>query len=85
MNHHLTGNLPGGRQGMQNISIHTTEIKLPAYRQAGIHWNPCKGENKIVELPEQYIHSSAKFYITGGQDIYPVTTYTELEDIDLTK
>ena len=28
LNHHLTGNLPGGRQGMQNISIHTTEIKL---------------------------------------------------------
>ena len=55
------------------------------YRQAGIHWNPCKGENKIVELPEQYIHSSAKFYITGEQGIYPVTSYTELEDIDLTK
>ncbi len=50
-----------------------------------IHWNPCKGENKIVELPEQYIHSSAKFYITGEQGIYPVTSYTELEDIDLTK
>jgi len=28
LNHHLTGNLPGGRQGMQNISIHPTEIKL---------------------------------------------------------
>jgi len=56
-----------------------------SYRQAGIHWNPCKGENKIVELPEQYIHSSAKFYITGEQGIYPVTSYTELEDIDLTK
>jgi hypothetical protein len=31
-----------------------------------MHLNPCKGENKIVELPEQYIHSSAKFYITGA-------------------
>ena len=50
-----------------------------------MHWNPCKGENKIVELPEQYIHSSAKFYITGEQGIYPVTSYTELEDINLTK
>src|SRR5690349_9947401 len=50
-----------------------------------IHWNPYKGENKIGELPEQYIQSSAKFYITGEHGIYPVTSYTELEDIDLTK
>jgi len=49
-----------------------------------IHWNPCKG-NKLVELPEQYIHSSAKFYITGEQGIYPVTSYMELRDVDLTK
>ncbi len=34
-----------------------------------MHWNPCKG-NRLVELPEQYIHSSAKFYITGEQGIY---------------
>lgn len=50
-----------------------------------IHWNPCKGENKLAELPEQYFHSSAKFYITGEQSIYPVTSHMELEDIDLTK
>ncbi len=50
-----------------------------------MHWNPCKGQNKIVDLPEEYIHSSAKFYITGGQGIYPVTSHTELEDINLTK
>ena len=49
-----------------------------------IHWNPCKG-NKLVELPEQYEHSSAKFYITGEQGIYHVTSYMELHDIDLTK
>ena len=49
-----------------------------------IHWNPCKG-NKLVELPEQYIHSSAKFYITGEQGIYPVMSFMELRDIDLTK
>jgi len=49
-----------------------------------IHWNPCKG-NKIVELPEQYIHSSAKFYVDGVQGIYPVTSFMELRDIDLTK
>jgi hypothetical protein len=50
-----------------------------------MHSNSCKGENKIVELPEQYMHSSAKFYITGNQGIYPVISYTELEDIDLTE
>jgi hypothetical protein len=49
-----------------------------------IHWNPCKG-NKLVELPEQYIHSSAKFYIEGERGIYPVTSFMELRDIDLTK
>ena len=49
-----------------------------------IHWNPCKG-NKLVELPEEYIHSSARFYVTGEQGIYPVTSFMELRDIDLTK
>jgi len=63
---------------MQNISIHTTEIKLHTLE-------PIQRRKKIVELPGQYIHSSAKFYITGEQGIYPVTSYTELEDIDLTK
>ena len=64
------------------------ECKTSAFIQQKLnymHWNPCKGENKIVELPEQYTHSSAKFYITGLQSIYPVTSYMELEDIDLTK
>jgi hypothetical protein len=50
-----------------------------------MHWNPYKGEKKLAELPEQYIHSPAKFYVTGEQGIYPVTSYTELEDIDPTK
>ena len=68
---------------MQNRKIYSAKIKLPAYRQAGIHWNPCKG-NKLVELPEQYVHSSAKFYIEGEQGIYPVTSLMELRDIDLT-
>src|SRR6266487_5573789 len=49
-----------------------------------IHWNPCKGVNKLVDLPEQYIYSSAKFYIMGEQGRYPVTSYMELPDIDLT-
>ena len=49
-----------------------------------MHWNPCKG-NRLVELPEQYPHSSAKFYLTGEQGIFLVINFMELRDIDLTK
>jgi hypothetical protein len=49
-----------------------------------MHWNPCKG-NRLVELPELYEHSSAKFYITGEQGVYPITSFMELRDIDLTR
>jgi len=38
-----------------------------------------------VEVPEKYIHSSAKFYVTGEQGIFPVTSFMELRDVDLTK
>ena len=48
-----------------------------------IHLNPCK--KGFVTLPEEYLHSSATYYFTGKQGIYPVITYMELEDIDLTK
>ena len=48
-----------------------------------IHLNPCKA--KLVELPEQYEYSSAKYYFTGQQGIYPVTNFMELRDIDLTR
>lgn len=47
-----------------------------------IHLNPCKAG--MVNLPEDYVHSSAKYYYTGEQGIYPVITYMELQDIDLT-
>lgn len=49
-----------------------------------IHFNPCKG-NLLVELPEQYEHSSAKYYFTGAQGIYAVTNFMKLRDIDLTR
>ena len=48
-----------------------------------IHLNPCKA--KLVELPEQYEHSSAKYYYTGEQGIYSITNFMELRDIDLTR
>jgi hypothetical protein len=49
-----------------------------------MHWNPCKG-NKLADKPEDYPHSSAQFYITDKQGIFEVTSWMELQDIDLTK
>jgi len=43
---------------------------------------PCKA--KLVELPEQYEHSSAKYYFAREQDTYPVINFMELRDVDLT-
>jgi hypothetical protein len=45
-----------------------------------IHFNPCKA--KLVELPEQYEHSSAKYYCMREQGIYAATNFMELRDID---
>ena len=50
-----------------------------------IHDNPCRGEWNLAEQPEDYLHSSAKFYITGEQGGYQVTDIEVMEDIDLTK
>ncbi len=47
-----------------------------------IHQNPCKAG--LARLPEDYLHSSARYYYTGEQGVYPVITYMELQDIDLT-
>src|SRR6266542_1829687 len=38
----------------------------------------------VKRLTEQYVHSSAKFYIENEQGIYAVTSYMELRDINLT-
>jgi REP element-mobilizing transposase RayT len=46
-----------------------------------MHQNPCKAG--MVSLPEDYLHSSAKYYYTGMQDVYPVITYMELQDTAL--
>jgi len=47
-----------------------------------LHDNPCQEHWKLVDSPEHYIHCSAKFYFTGVQGIYPVSDYSELEDVD---
>ena len=50
-----------------------------------MHNNPCKGKWNLAESPVDYLHSSAKFYITGEQGIYSVTNFMELSDEDLSK
>ncbi|QEC67894.1 hypothetical protein FRZ67_11505 [Panacibacter ginsenosidivorans] len=49
-----------------------------------IHLNPCRYKIPLADKPEDYLHSSAKYYLTGEQGIYTVTHYAALQDIDLT-
>ena len=50
-----------------------------------MHDNPCRGKWNLVADVTEYKHSSAKFYLSGEQGVYPIMNYLELEDIDLTK
>ncbi len=50
-----------------------------------MHDNPCRGKWNLVSDVTEYAHSSAKFYLCGEQSVYPVMSYLELADIDLTK
>ena len=59
-------------------SHHLIEQKLDY-----IHLNPCKGKWDLAKNPADYLHSSAKFYILNQPGIYPVTSYMEMEDINL--
>ena len=48
-----------------------------------MHNNPCTGKWQLAVNSIEYIHSSAKFYLSGGQGIYTVLNFRELDDIDL--
>ena len=48
-----------------------------------MHNNPCTGKWQLAVNSIAYIHSSAKFYLSGGQGIYTVLNFRELDDIDL--
>ena len=50
-----------------------------------IHNNPCRGKWNLCNSPDEYLHSSAKFYLTGSQGFYPVTHVGEIENLVLTK
>ena len=76
----------GKKYGMFEPSFDWKEcrtVKFIEQKLDYMHWNPCKG-NAFVKLPEEYVHSSACFYILHKQGVYPVTSFMELEGIDLT-
>ena len=50
-----------------------------------IHANPCVKKWALSNSPVEYPHSSARFYITGEQGIYPITNSMEMEDVEFIK
>ena len=48
-----------------------------------MHDNPCNDRWKLAESPVDYIHSSAKYYLTDEQGVYTVDNFMMLDDIDL--
>ena len=50
-----------------------------------IHWNPCTGKWNLAACPEDYVHSSARFYYKGLQGIFAVDNIMQMMDIDLSK
>ena len=49
------------------------------------HKNPCSGKWSLAASPIKYLHSSAYFYNTGVQGMYPVLNYREVVDIVFNK
>ena len=47
-----------------------------------IHLNPCIGKWHLADAPVDYLHSSAKYYLTGEQGLYTVTNFMEMNDVD---
>ncbi|PSK95219.1 hypothetical protein [Taibaiella chishuiensis] len=43
-----------------------------------IHANPCRGKWRLCVSPEEYVHSSANYYLTGQPGIYRVRHYLDL-------
>jgi REP element-mobilizing transposase RayT len=50
-----------------------------------MHNNPCTGKWQLAVNAIEYIHSSARFYLTGVQGICPVTNFMEMEEVDFNK
>ena len=50
-----------------------------------MHMNPCAKKWNLCISPIGYLHSSAKFYISEEQGIYPVTNIAEMQDVQFIK
>ena len=50
-----------------------------------MHNNPCTGKWQLAVNAIEYIHSSARFYLTGVQGIYPISNFMEMEEVDFNK
>ena len=44
-----------------------------------MHANPCTGKENLCNSPIEYIHSSAKYYLTGEDGFYIVTDVADIE------
>ncbi len=47
-----------------------------------MHNNPCSKKWHLCNSPVEYLHSSAKYFLTGVQGIYCVTNISAMEDVD---
>lgn len=64
---------------------HCEDEKFITQKLDYFHNNPIKGRWYLCDTPSVYLHSSARFYLTGEQGLFEVTSYAELLDVDLTK
>jgi hypothetical protein len=60
---------------------HCTSVVFMKQKLDYYHLNPCKGKWMLAATPTDYTHSSAGFYFTGVQGVYPVTNYLEVADL----
>ncbi|HSR38751.1 MAG TPA: hypothetical protein VLL95_07535, partial [Phnomibacter sp.] len=60
---------------------HCTSVAFMKQKLDYYHLNPCKGKWMLAAAPTDYTHSSAGFYFTGVQGVYPVTNYLEVADL----
>ena len=50
-----------------------------------MHHNFCKEKWKMAPCPKEHKHTSAHFYLAGEKGYYPITSYMELKDINLSQ
>ena len=46
-----------------------------------MHNNPFAKKWALCDNPFEYMHSSAKFYLTGEQGVYHLTNFMEIDDV----